>query len=91
MALRKGSGQIINLGSEKGSSVLELCELLQRLTGFAGAPQFAPARLGEIQQIYLSGRKAREILGWQPTVNLAEGMRQTVDWMKQVKDTGRWR
>ena len=91
MALRKGSGQIINLGSEKGSSVLELCELLQRLTGFTGAPQFAPPRLGEIQQIYLSGRKAREILGWQPTVNLAEGMRQTVDWMKQVKDTGRWR
>jgi len=91
MALGKGSGQIINLGSEKGSSVLELSEHLKRLTGFAGAPEFAPPRLGEIQQIYLSGRKAGEILGWQATVNLAEGMRRTVDWMKQVKETGRWR
>ena len=91
LALTKASGEIVNLGSEKGSSVLELYEHLQRLTGFAGAPQFAPARLGEIRQIYLSGRKAREVLGWQPKVSLAEGMRRTVDWMKQVKETGRWR
>jgi UDP-glucose 4-epimerase len=91
LALTKGSGEIINVGSERGTSVLELVEHLQRLIGFHGETQFAPARLGEIYRIYLSGRKARQVLGWQPAADVAEGMRQTVDWMKQVKETGRWR
>ena len=91
LALTHGSGEIVNLGSETGTSVLELYAHLQRLTVCKNSPQFAPARPGEIYQIYLSGRKAKRVLGWQPVVGVAEGMRRTVEWMKQVKETGRWR
>ena len=90
-ALTKGSGEIINVGSERGTSVLDLFDHLKQLIGFQGEPQFAPARLGEIYRIYLSGRKAHQVLNWRPKADVAEGMRQTVAWMKQVKETGRWR
>jgi hypothetical protein len=53
---------------------------LKQLIGFKGESQFALPRSGEIFQICLSGRKAREIAGWQP-----------VECMKQVERTGQWR
>ncbi len=82
----------LDIRERKGAaSVRELFEHLQRSTGFNGEPKLAPPRLGEIHRIYLSGRKARQVLGWQPTVDLAEGVRRRVDWMKQFKETGRWR
>jgi UDP-glucose 4-epimerase len=90
-ALDRGDGEIINLGSERGTSVLELCERIQKLTDFRGEPQFAPARPGEIFQVYLSGKKAMQALGWSPAVSLDNGLEQTVDWMRQVKNTGQWR
>lgn len=91
LALSRGDGEIINLGSERGTTVLELFEHLKRLTGFQGEPDFAPPRLGEIRCIYLSGRKARQVLGWQPTVDVPSGLQRTVEWMKRVRETGQWR
>jgi len=91
LAVTRGDGQIINIGSEVGTSVLKLFEHLANLTGFKGQPQFAPPRPGEIFKIYLSGRKAKKVLGWQPSVAVEEGLRRTVDWMKQVKHIGQWR
>lgn len=91
LALSRGDGAIINLGSEKGTSVLELFEQIKRLTGFGGQPVFAPLRAGEIFQIYLSGRKARQVLDWQPRVSVEEGLHQTVAWLRQVKQVGQWR
>jgi UDP-glucose 4-epimerase len=91
LALSRGDGEIINIGSEKGTSVRELFDHLKSLIGFKGEPKSAPLRPGEIYKIYLSGRKANRVLGWQPTVALQEGLRQTVEWIEQVRRTGRWR
>jgi UDP-glucose 4-epimerase len=90
-ALSRGGGEIINLGSEVGTSVLELFDWLKPLTGFNRAAQFAPSRPGEICQIYLSGRKAGQLLDWRPAISVAEGLRQTVAWLKQVREANRWR
>jgi len=90
-ALDRGNGEIINIGSERGTSVLELFEHLAQLTAAKSQPKFAPLRPGEICKIYLSGRKAREILGWAPAVRIDEGLRHTVEWMQQFRHTGQWR
>ena len=90
-ALSRGDGEIINLGSERGTSVLELFALLKPLTGFRGEPELAPARPGEIQQIYLTGKKAKRLLDWRALVDVPTGLRQTVEWMKRVRATGQWR
>jgi UDP-glucose 4-epimerase len=43
-------------------------------------PEFAPARPGEMDRSCLDIARAREVLGWTPTVGLAEGLRRTVSW-----------
>jgi UDP-glucose 4-epimerase len=90
-ALTRGSGEIINIGSEHGTSVLDLYHHLQRIIGFKPEPKFAPLRPGEIKRIYLSGRKAKQVLDWQPTVSVEEGLARTVKWLQQVRQTGQWR
>jgi UDP-glucose 4-epimerase len=83
LALSRGDGEIVNLGSETGTSVLDLVETLTRLTGFKGQPEFCPPRAGEIFQIYLCARKAEQLLGWTAKTSVTEGLRQTVDWVKR--------
>lgn len=85
LALSSGDGEIVNLGSEKGTSVLELVETLASLTGFKGQPEFCPPRAGEIFQIYLCARKAKQLLGWTAKTSVTEGLRQTVDWVKRQR------
>ena len=46
-------------------------------------PEFAPARLGDLERSCLDVRKAEMILGWRPRVTLAEGIQRTVDYFRK--------
>ena len=84
-ALRRGDGEIINLGSEKGTSVLQLYRHLQRILNFPHKPKLAPLRKGEINRIYLTGAKARKLLGWSAKTSVADGLQKTMDWLRAQK------
>ncbi|MGH2695117.1 MAG: GDP-mannose 4,6-dehydratase, partial [Actinomycetota bacterium] len=45
-------------------------------------PVHAAARPGELQRIYVDPSKAAEMLGWRPTTELDEGLKQTVAWFR---------
>jgi UDP-glucose 4-epimerase len=81
-AREKGDGELINVGSGKELSVAELHGRLTELTGNRFEPIFAGARPGELQRIYVDAAKALEVLGWRPTVELEEGLKQTVAWFR---------
>ena len=83
LALESGDGEILNLGSGRGTSVKELYDALKELTGFVGEPVLKPIRPGEIQQIYITGDKAAEVLGWRPEVDLREGLTRTVEYIRE--------
>jgi len=70
-----GDGQIFNIGCGLEVSVLDLLDGLDAPL----APEFAPARPGELQRSALANTRAREVLGWTPTVSLPEGLRVTRD------------
>jgi UDP-glucose 4-epimerase len=46
--------------------------------GAAFAPVHAPARAGEVLRSCLDASRARELLGWEPQVPLADGLRRTL-------------
>lgn len=73
-----GSGTY-NLASGQGTSINEVAEMLQELTGYKGRPAHGPAKLGETYKIYLSAERAAQELGWRPQVGLLEGLQRTVD------------
>jgi dTDP-L-rhamnose 4-epimerase len=75
------SGQVINLGSGEGTSVLALakkllaasgCDTPVRVTG-----QF---RVGDIRHCYASLAVAQRLLGYVPKVNLADGLARFCQW-----------
>ncbi|MBI1317446.1 MAG: NAD-dependent epimerase/dehydratase family protein [Candidatus Hydrogenedens sp.] len=78
LALDHGDGTCVNTGSGRGVSVRELFDTLKDIIGFEGEPDLQPLRPGEIDQIYITGDRAKEVLGWEPQVSLREGLARTV-------------
>lgn len=62
----KFSGQIYNLGNERGYSVLEVIQAAKEVTGVDIPTKIMPRRLGDPAALVASSRKVREELGWQP-------------------------
>jgi UDP-glucose 4-epimerase len=80
----EGSGELINVGSGSELSVNELYARLAELTGTRFEPVYAAARPGELRRIVVDPTKASEVLGWRPSVDLADGLKQTVAWFRST-------
>lgn len=80
-ALRAGSG-VYNIGTGVGADVNTIFEHLARLTGYTLPAQYGPARAGEVRANTLDATRARQELGWQPGVSLADGLALTVAHMR---------
>ena len=74
--------QAFNISSETYLSVLELVERICKLMGSTRLPVVRDQAKNEIRNQYLSGAKARQMLGWQPVFSLDEGLGRTIDWYK---------
>jgi len=63
-----GKGEIINIGSGKNYSILEVADLI-------GGPRvFVEPRQGEVQETLADNRKAKELIGWKPGVSFEKGI-----------------
>jgi UDP-glucose 4-epimerase len=82
-AMHRGSGMILNLGSGKGTSVLEVLRAIEQAVQRSVTPVFGPPRIGEIQRIALDAARAGEVLGWNAKVSLEEGIRRTFTFFQQ--------
>jgi UDP-glucose 4-epimerase len=72
------AGGVVNVGTEEETSVLDIVALLAELHGpDAPEPQFAAARLGELDRSCLDAGRARELLGWRSRTPIADGLRLT--------------
>ena len=73
-------GGPINVGTGRETSVLEIVDHLAAIAGARDfTPIFQPARLGELARSCLDIRRAREMLGWAPEIELHEGLRMTLE------------
>ncbi len=73
--------EIVNIGTGKETSVNEIFNVIRSILGFKKDPIYTSPRPGEVRRIYLDISKARS-LGWEPKVDLHEGIRRVVEWMK---------
>ncbi len=88
LALERGSGESVNIGSGEGTKTGRLYDLVYRAveearpgTGSALAqPKKALARPGDLQRSTLRVGKAWDVLGWKPVCSLPQGLRKTLEW-----------
>jgi len=62
-----GDSMQLNLGTGKGYSVLEVIEAVQDYSGAAVASRDCPRRAGDPAELVADARRARDVLGWEPT------------------------
>ena len=72
---------VLNVGSGKGLSLLELLDKIHRITGVRPVLLHKPARAFDVPKNVLNIERIRSLLGWQPQVSLSDGIRQTWDWI----------
>ena len=72
----------INLGTGKGTSVLELVSAFTQVTGQPIAYQFAPRRAGDIASCYASADKAKELLNWEAKLSINAMCEDTWRWQR---------
>jgi UDP-glucose 4-epimerase len=75
------SGEILNVGTGKQTTVAQLAEHLIKVIGGDVRPKFKPREV-LVTQREASIDRIREVLGWEPTVDLAEGLASVVDHLK---------
>jgi UDP-glucose 4-epimerase len=72
-------GQVINLASDKQVSVNHVLREMGRLLGVDPNPIYEPPRAGDIRDSLADITRARELLGFDITVQFDEGLQRTVE------------
>ncbi len=75
----------INLGTGAEISIRSLAELVRGATGFGGAIRWDVSRPNGQPRRRLDVSRARDLLGFEATVSLDEGIRRTVAWYRSVR------
>jgi nucleoside-diphosphate-sugar epimerase len=71
---------IYNVGTQKGTSILELAGLIGRITGNMNGLCFLPPRPGDIKHSLANVEKLRRETGFKARVDLETGLRRLLDW-----------
>ncbi len=81
-------GNVLNLCSGQGTRMRSAVELIYRLLGQPASIHVGaiPYRTGEMFFQSGTNKLARMHLGWQPTVDLEEGLQRTIDWYREHRD-----
>jgi UDP-glucose 4-epimerase len=74
------SGEVYQIATGVETSMNRLVEIVQDVSGSDIRICSAPTRHGDVRKNYSMITKAREILGWEPEVNLKSGLRETYEW-----------
>jgi len=86
-------GETFNLGTKKDISIRELILLASKLIGVTPKIRVDRRRIrcnqSEVMRLRSDNSKAAEILGWQSTYSLQEGLNLTIEWLKKKKEFGK--
>ena len=81
----KSNYEVFNIGTGKGSSVLEIISAFENVTGEKLNYKIGPRRAGDIVQIFGDVQKSNNELGWKANLDINEMMRSAWEWEKYIK------
>lgn len=85
--LGKVQGEVINIGTGKSTSILEIADgVLARMNCDRGLVTFTEDRPGQVLRHTASTKKAAELLGWRAEVDFWDGLDRTIQWYKDNRE-----
>ena len=76
------AGKIFNVCTGVETRLLDLLDVLYELFPNSPKPEFAAPRAGDLYRSIGSPQKAFDVMGFKAQVSLAEGLKETVEWMR---------
>lgn len=76
-------GEVFQLGTSVETSVVELAQLIQEVTGVEAPVEFEERRAGEVYKSRVDISKAERLLGFRPRIDLREGLARTAEWYRE--------
>lgn len=73
----------INIGCAKEITVIDIVDAIKK-TGIDFSPEHKPGVPGEQRRSCLSYALANKVLGWEPKIDITEGVKRTIDWTKTL-------
>jgi UDP-glucose 4-epimerase len=73
------SGEVLNVATGRATTVNELADAIGALLGRSVEREEQPERTGDVRDSWADVTRARELLGWQPRIELDEGLRLAAD------------
>lgn len=77
---------VINLGTGTGTTVFELAHAFGEATGHPLNVATAPPRLGDVVGCASRTDKAKEVLGWEAELSIADGVRTALTWAQKLPE-----
>jgi len=75
--------EIINIGNDDPEMLDDVIMKLEEYLGKTAQKNYLPMQPGEMPSTHADIKKARELLNFEPRVNIDEGLRQFVEWFKE--------
>jgi nucleoside-diphosphate-sugar epimerase len=76
---RKLEGQVVNVACGERTSLNQLLQYIGDLSGGPQVPVYGPARAGDVRDSLADVTAARELIGYEPSVGIREGLRRTYE------------
>ena len=75
--------EIVNLGESRTVELREMVQLIEKAVGKKAQLRQLPAQPGDVPITYADISKAKRLLGYDPQVDIEEGIRRFVDWFRK--------
>lgn len=79
----KTSGEVVNVATHTQISLNQLLTTIEELSGRTVQPRYEPPRPGDVRHSFADISRARQFLGYEPAIDFEEGLRLTMEWLKQ--------
>ncbi|MFH1844400.1 MAG: SDR family oxidoreductase [bacterium] len=76
-------GRSVNIACGERITINEICQRIQQLLGTDIAPEYDEPRVGDVKHSLADISLANQTIGYQPSVDLATGLRETVEWYRR--------
>ncbi len=83
---KKTSGEVINIATSSRISLNELISILKEITDRDIDPVYADPRKGDVRHSLADISRAQKMIGYQPIMDLKQGLRKTIQWMQKNKE-----
>jgi UDP-glucose 4-epimerase len=80
---RKLEGEVLNVACGERTSLNRLLQLIGDLAKSPQHPEYRPSRLGDVRDSLADIRAARELIGYEPVVDIRDGLRRTFEFFSR--------